>query len=105
MALGQIHLFDFPLTSGQRGKLRPALELFDLGTDLVVAKVTSVGKTEPTDLLLEDWKLEGLLKESTVRLGRIVSVEKRVLWKTIGKLTERDLNKVKELWNQSFLLP
>ena len=104
MALGQIHLFDFPLTSGQRGKLRPVLELFDLGTDLVVAKVTSVGKTEPTDLLLEDWKVEGLLKESTVRLGRIVSVEKRVLWKTIGKLTDNDLTKVKEAWNRHFRL-
>lgn len=104
MALGQIHLFEFPQTSGQRGKLRPCLELFDLGADLVAAKVTSAGKTERTDLLLEDWEKEGLLKESTVRLGRIVTVEKRILWKTIGKLTKADLKKVKELWNQHFCL-
>ena len=104
MALGHLHLFDFPLTSGQRGKLRPALELFDLETDLVVAKITSVGKAEPTDLLLEEWEKEGLLRESTVRLGRLVTVEKRILWKTIGKLTEKDLNKVKETWNRRFLL-
>lgn len=104
MALGHLHLFDFPLASGQRGKLRPALELFDLETDLVVAKITSVGKTEPTDLLLEEWEKEGLLRESTVRLGRLVTVEKRILWKTIGKLTEKDLNKVKETWNRRFRL-
>jgi mRNA-degrading endonuclease toxin of MazEF toxin-antitoxin module len=104
VALGQIHLFDFPLTSGQRGKLRPALELFDLGADLVVAKVASVKKTEPSDLILEEWKQAGLLRESTVRLGCLVTVEKRILCKTIGKLTEKDLKKVKELWNRRFCL-
>jgi len=39
---GDIHICQFPLTSGEVGKPRPVLTLFDLGLDVLICRITSV---------------------------------------------------------------
>jgi mRNA-degrading endonuclease toxin of MazEF toxin-antitoxin module len=43
------------------------------------------------DVPLEDWETEGLLRVSTLRCGRIVSLEKRLLKAPLGSLSTKDL--------------
>ena len=38
---GEIFLCEFPFTSGAAGKVRPALILFDLKTDVLICRITS----------------------------------------------------------------
>ena len=97
---GDIHLCAFPFTSGTAAKVRPALELFDLGADLVICRVTSSPHTGPLDIPLTDWKLEGLLGPSVARLDRIVTAEKTILIRRLGKLSARDAAVVRSAWNQ-----
>ena len=46
----------------------------------------------------------GLEKPSTVRLSRLVTVEKTILKLRIGRLQPDDLNGVRTLWNERFRL-
>ena len=46
----------------------------------------------------------GLDKPSTIRLSRLVTVEKAILKVRIGKLATEDLQSVRTLWNEKFRL-
>jgi len=93
-----------PTTDGAEGKLRPVLVLFDLGEDAVVCRITSVLRTGTLDVPLSEWMQEGLIKESVVRLDRIVTVEKNLLVRKLGQLTPVDLNAVRLRWNTLMML-
>ena len=75
---GEIVICQFPFTSGEAGKLRPARVLFDLQQDSIICRVTSVIRTGSLDVLLKDWQAAGLLKESVARLDRLVTAERTV---------------------------
>jgi mRNA-degrading endonuclease toxin of MazEF toxin-antitoxin module len=93
-----------PGTDGAVGKLRPVLVLFDLEEDAVVCRITSVLRTGTLDVLLSEWKEEGLMTASVVRLDRIVTVEKALLVKKLGQLTPSDLDAVRLRWNTLMML-
>ena len=97
--LGEVHLFRMPSTDGADGKLRPVLVLFDLEADAVVCRITSVLRTGVLDVILSGWTEEGLLKPSVARLDRIVTMEKTLLVKKLGKLSSADLEAVRMRWN------
>jgi len=97
---GEIHICQFPFTSGELGKPRPVLTLFDLGLDVVICRITSVLRTGPLDVLLADWKREGLALPSVARLDRIVTAEKTLVTRQIGKLSATDEQAVRTAWNQ-----
>ena len=92
---GDVYLCDFPFTSGNASKLRPALVLFDLNMDAVICRVTSVLRSGPLDVTLSDWQACGLLKPSVVRLDRLVTAEKTIFVRRLGVLTPADLQAVR----------
>ena len=97
---GDVFICEFPFTSGVASKIRPALVLFDLQQDAIVCRITSVLRTGPLDVRLDEWNSAGLLKPSIARLDRIVTAEKAVFLRRLGALSTRDLNAVRRAWNQ-----
>ena len=93
-----------PFTSGQGAKARPVLVLLDLGPDCLVCRITSVPHRGFLDLAVTNWQKAGLEKPSTIRLSRLVTVEKPLLRLRIGGLAREDLDRVRNLWNEKFRL-
>ena len=101
---GDVCICAFPFTSGQGSKTRPVLILKDLGADCLVCRITSVPHCGMLDLTIDSWQEAGLEKPSTIRLARLVTVEKSVLKLRIGRLDRGDLSRVRMLWNERFRL-
>lgn len=101
---GEVYVCVFPFTSGQSAKARPVLILMDLGPDCLVCRITSVPHRGFLDLPLTHWQEAGLEKPSTIRLSRLVTVEKQILKLHIGRLAADDLIHVRSLWNEKFRL-
>ncbi len=64
--------------------------------DHSIAKITSQAARDQFDIVLEDWEVAGLAKPSVVRCSKINTVLFTKLSYKIGKLSERDLNRVLE---------
>src|SRR5437588_13120541 len=75
---GEVFICHFPFTSGALSKPRPALILFDLQQDVLICRITSVLRTGPLDIPLNDWMQAGLVKPSVARIDRIVTADKSV---------------------------
>ena len=104
VAFGDIWVCRFPFTSGQGAKARPVLVILDLGMDCLVCRITSVSHYEPLDYAPADGQSAGLDRPSTIRVARLVTIEKSVLRAPIGRLSEADREAVRTLWNQKFRL-
>lgn len=102
--LGDVYVCVFPFTSGQAAKARPVLVLMDLGPDCLICRITSVPHRGFLDLPVTNWQEVGLEKPSTIRLSRLVTVEKSLLRLRIGRLAHVDLEHVRMLWNEKFRL-
>src|SRR3990172_698727 len=100
--LGDVYVCVFPFTSGQGAKARPVLVLMDLGPDCLICRITAVPHRGFLDLPVTYWKEAGLEKPSTIRLSRLVTVEKSLLRVRIGRLARQDLGRVRTLWNEKF---
>ncbi len=101
---GEVYVCIFPFTSGRGAKARPVLVLVDLGSDCLVCRITSVPHQGFLDLALSKWQETGLEKPSTIRLSRVVTIEKSLLKVRIGKLSNEDLSLVRKMWNEEFRL-
>jgi mRNA interferase MazF len=101
---GEVYVCVFPFTSGQAAKARPVLVLMDLGPDCLVCRITSVSHRGFLDVEVDRWQKAGLDKPSTIRLSRLVTVEKSILRVRIGRLNADDANSVRTLWNTKFRL-
>jgi mRNA interferase MazF len=104
LKLGDVYVCVFPFTSGHGAKARPVLVLMDLGADCLVCRISSIPHRGFLDLPLSTWREAGLERPSTVRLSRLVTVEKTILKLRIGRLQPDDLNRVRTLWNERFRL-
>ena len=78
--------------------------LFDLQQDAIVCRITSVLRTGPLDIRLNDWHSAGLLKPSIARLDRIVTAERAVFLRRLGALSTPDRDAVRDAWNQHMKL-
>jgi mRNA interferase MazF len=101
---GEIYVCRFPFTSGTFSKPRPVLVLFDLGVDVLICRITSVFYSGHLDVELRDWSLAGLEKPSVARLNRLVTTEKSLLTKYLGRLASSDATAIKAAWNQNMML-
>jgi mRNA-degrading endonuclease toxin of MazEF toxin-antitoxin module len=101
---GEVFLCHFPFTSGAMSKTRPALVLFDLRQDAVICRITSVQRAGPLDIPLIDWAQAGLAKPSIARLDRLLTAEKSVFMRRLGRLSQADEAAVRAAWNQSMRL-
>ena len=96
---GEVFICQFPFTTGTGGKIRPALVLFDLTQDAVICRITSVPRSGPLDVTLNDWQAAGLLKPSIARLDRLVTAEKTIFMRRLGVLSAADSAAVRNAWN------
>ncbi|MBI4559901.1 MAG: type II toxin-antitoxin system PemK/MazF family toxin [Candidatus Hydrogenedentes bacterium] len=101
---GEIYVCSFPFTSGQGAKARPVLILRDLDPDCLVCRITSIPHRGLLDLQVCNWEEAGLKKPSTIRLSRLVTVEKTILKVRIGRPDRTDLDRVRVIWNEKFRL-
>ena len=105
LMFGEVFLCQFPFTSGAASKVRPALLLFDLGLDALICRVTSVQRIGPLDVPLTDWQAAGLLKPSVVRLDRLVTAERSVVFlRRLGTLSAADQGAIRTAWNSHLRL-
>ena len=92
---GEIVQLDFPFTDGEGAEGRPALVLLDTGDDdIVVARITSHTSRDQYDIRLNDLSIAGLSVPSVVRLHKLATIEKRLVSRRRGTLSEGDLNRV-----------
>ena len=101
---GDVFICQFPFTSGASSKIRPVLVLFDLPSDAIICRITSIPHAGPLDVPLNDWRAAGFLKPSVARLDRIVTAERTVFVRRLGILTAPDLQRVRDVWNQQMRL-
>jgi mRNA interferase MazF len=77
---GTIVVVNFPATSGQPGKIRPSLVVFDSGdADIIIAKLTTRGPRGSHDVVLNDWTPVGLRAPTVVRVGKLLTTEKSLV--------------------------
>ncbi len=98
MDRGDIYLAPFTYADLQGTKRRPVCVVssapFNLGTDVIVAMVTSsarrLGSPSVGDVVVNEWREAGLLHPSVVRAGRLSVLEARLLSRQLGTLTPAD---------------
>jgi mRNA interferase MazF len=88
---GDIVLLAFPFSSGTGVKQRPALVLLDTkDQDLLVARVTTQRHQSSFDIAVKDWKQAGLLAPSWMRVHKLAAVEKRLVRRKLGRISDAD---------------
>ncbi len=96
---GDIVILELPFTDLLGSKLRPVLVLnaVGLGEDMIVAKITSHSGLYRVPVTQSDLAA-GLLKRepSYIDCSSIFTVEKKLVVKAVGRLTDEALLKVKE---------
>lgn len=91
--------YDYSDLSG--GKVRPAVivssDAYNLRQpDVVAAGISSqITKTRPYDHVLTNWAVAGLRYPSLIR-GRLLTIEQRLIRRTVGKLSPVDLAAVEK---------
>lgn len=101
-ARGDIVLVPFPYSDLRGMKRRPACvvsaDAYQRGPDVIVGMVTSQsGRRQAPglgDVVVTDWQAAGLSAPSTVRTGRLLVLEQRLLGTTLGRLSDSTLANV-----------
>jgi mRNA interferase MazF len=106
---GDVALVRFPFTEVATAKKRPALVLGRVQRSprnrlATIAMITSQveGLALEGDVRLLDWKAAGLLHPSLLRLGKVATVDERLIEKTIGRLSARDLAPARDAFRRVF---
>lgn len=97
---GDIVLIPFPFTDLTSTKIRPAVVISSNlinqnNQDVIVAFISSIVPTqiEPTDFLVTssdpDFGITGLKKDSVFKMAKIVTLNKRLAQRKIGKVSNR----------------
>ena len=100
LRFGDIILIKFPFTDVSSAKKRPALILHDTrDNDIIICRITSQIKESKFDIEITDQQAAGLKLPSIVRLHKIVTIEKTLVDKKMGALSETDAKSVESLIN------
>lgn len=75
-----------------------------MDADVLICRVTSVLRAGPLDVALHDWRQAGLALPSVARLDRLVTAEKTVLGRRLGRLSDNDQAAARAAWNQHMRL-
>ena len=108
---GQVIVVNVPFSDQSGSKPRPALiistEVFHrhlLG--VIVCPISSqpryYQRPGPGDHPLRHWRALGLRYASTVRISNILAVEKNIIRRVLGMLSQDDLERVDESLRQAF---
>lgn len=109
MRPGEVALVRFPFTDAVTTKKRPALVLartaraarYRLTTLAMITSQVEALKLEG-DVALADWQAAGLLHPSLLRLAKVATVDEELVEKTIGKLSQRDLDAARDAFQRVF---
>ena len=97
MTFGEIILAEYPFTNETDFKKRPALVILDPDDgDILLARVSSQPFESDYETTIGDWESAGLRFPSWVRLHKLVTLQKSLIDKSLGKLSPTDLQTVKE---------
>jgi len=103
--VGDVVLVAFPQSAGGPPKKRPALVVLDIGDDdIVLAPITTRERRGPGDCHLSHWSAAGLLRESWVRLAKVVCLLKADVTRSLGHIAQPDVDGVTETWKDIFAL-
>ena len=103
---GEIVLLQFPFSDAAGMRRRPTLVMLDTGDeDIVVARVTSHVVRDEFDIDVIDWESARLLLPSIVRVHKLATIEKTLVERRLGMLSDSDWVRVQEsvqrLWSVS----
>jgi mRNA interferase MazF len=94
-SFGEVLLLSFPFSDAGSMKRRPALVLLDTGdNDILVARITGQLTQTQFDVELQEWQQAGLRLPSVVRLHKLATLEKRLVERSLGSLSDTDLQQV-----------
>lgn len=95
MNKGEIILITFPFTDLSGSKLRPALVLAADKEDITVAFITTnLQQVNNTDMLLRKSSINGLKKDSLVKMNKIATLDHSLAMGKVGQLAENELKEV-----------
>jgi mRNA interferase MazF len=95
MNKGDIVLVPFPFSDLSGNKLRPSLIIIETEKDVTVAFITTqIQWKEATDMLLRPTNVNGLKKESLIRLSKLATIDKDIVAGRLGSITNEELNEL-----------
>ncbi|MBI5574200.1 MAG: type II toxin-antitoxin system PemK/MazF family toxin [Elusimicrobia bacterium] len=104
--LGDVVLIGFPFTDLSGSKQRPALVISskwynENKIDIILAAITSQIPAKPDEdeylLSHKEQNLAGLLKQSIVKVGKIITLDQRLIRKKLGHLQDETLFHIKNI--------
>jgi len=108
---GQVVLVRFPFTDLVSAKQRPALVVASFaflgsGRDVVAVAISGrrVGEPGPFDHVVSNWEAAGLLMPSVVRAGKLVTLQRDLIRRSLGALEATDLEAVDGLLRKALAL-
>ncbi len=105
MIKGDIVLVPFPFTDLSGNKLRPAIVLIHSENDVAVAFITTqLQWKEETDIILQPDSINGLKKESLIRLSKLASIDKELIVGKLGAVNTTALQLINQKLIQLFQL-
>lgn len=95
MEKGDIILIEFPFTDFSGNKNRPALVLINSKFDVTVAFISSqISQMEIMDVIIKPSEINGLKKESLLRLSKLATLDKNLALGRLGRLESSTLTEV-----------
>ena len=94
-----IYTAEFPYLDSGKFKKRPVIVVSKpVGKHNVVAIIplSSKDKREPVDVIINDWKVSGLLRPSVTRVHRLTTILQADLLAEIGLLSEGDVLELRD---------
>ena len=108
---GQVVVVNVPFTDQSGAKRRPALILSTEAfhrrlPDLIACPISSqprfYERPGPGDQPLRHWRAVGLRYPSVARISNLVSVDKRIIERSLGNLEQEDLDEVRDRLRLAF---
>jgi mRNA interferase MazF len=95
MKKGDVILIDFPFTDLSGSKLRPGLVLTVEGENTITAFFTTTLKTRyNSDQLIMKNDLNGLKKDSILRLNKITTIDNNLIKGKFGELSPAEIHEI-----------
>ncbi len=88
-------MVSFPFTDLSGSKLRPPFVLAESNQDVLVAFITTQSKwADEFSIKLTATAINGLKIDSLVRLNKIITLDKNLVFGKLGNLSEMDINQI-----------
>lgn len=92
MKKGEVVLIPFPFTDLSGSKLRPAVVIISSELDVTVCFITTQFQWQTEyDLQLAPSEMNGLKRNSLIRVGKFATIDKQLILGKLGSLNESQL--------------